>query len=181
MSVAGQKLVAAWGEEASAHHILSLLVENRPGVLNRVAGLIARRGYNIHSLAVAPTEDDRFSRITMVVDVASSPLPQMIKQLDKLVNVIEISELAPADAVAREVLLCTVTLTPEVRDELIALAGELDARIMDEDDEAITLSLAERPDILDTFEERLRPYGIRAIQRSGWVALPALGGRSAEA
>jgi acetolactate synthase-1/3 small subunit len=166
--------------EAQRHHILSVLVENRPGVLNRVAGLIARRGYNIHSLAVAPTEDERFSRITMVVDVVSSPLPQMIKQLDKLVNVIQISELAPADAVARELLLCTVRADGSARDEVVALAAEHDAAVLDEGDGALTISLDARPDQLDAFEERLRPYGIVFVQRSGWVALPVLG-RGADA
>ena len=90
------------------HHILSVLVENRAGVLTRVAGLFARRGFNIHSLAVAPTEDERFSRISMVVDVQSAPLEQMIRQLDKLINVIEIEELAPGAAVERELLLITL-------------------------------------------------------------------------
>ena len=91
------------------HHMLSVLVENKAGVLTRVAGLFARRGFNIHSLAVAPTDDERFSRIAMVVDVQSAPLEQMIKQLDKLINVIEISELSPGEAVSRELLLVTVS------------------------------------------------------------------------
>ena len=83
------------------HHILTVLVENKAGVLARVAGLFSRRGYNIFSLAVAPTEDDRFSRITIVVDVESAPLEQVVNQLDKLVNVVAISELAAASAVQR--------------------------------------------------------------------------------
>ncbi len=90
------------------HHILTVLVENRPGVLTRVAGLFARRGFNIFSLAVAPTEDERFSRITIVVDAESAPLEQIIKQLDKLINVVKIDELAPGEAVERELLLATV-------------------------------------------------------------------------
>ena len=87
------------GSEQIRHHILTVLVENKPGVLSRVAGLFARRGYNIFSLAVSPTEDDRFSRMTIVVDVESAPLEQIVKQLNKLIPVIKITELAPADAV----------------------------------------------------------------------------------
>jgi acetolactate synthase I/III small subunit len=96
----------------STHHTLTVLVENRPGVLARVAGLFARRGFNIFSLAVAPTNDDRFSRITVVVDVESALLDQVVKQLDKLVNVVEITELAPAESVQRELLLATVSASP---------------------------------------------------------------------
>ena len=90
------------------HHILSVLVENRPGVLARVASLFARRGYNIFSLAVAPTEDERFRRLTIVVDVESAPLEQIIKQLFKLIDVVKISELDPRRSVERELLLATV-------------------------------------------------------------------------
>jgi acetolactate synthase I/III small subunit len=158
------------------HHILSVLVENRPGVLTRVAGLFARRGYNIHSLAVAPTDDERFSRITMVVDVASRPLPQMIQQLDKLVNVLEISELAPSAAVEREVLLATVSAPPAVRPEIDQLVATFEARILDSDDEAVTLSVVGTPDQLDDAEVLLSPYGLKAVQRSGRVALPTLDG-----
>jgi acetolactate synthase I/III small subunit len=159
------------------HHILSVLVENRPGVLTRVAGLFARRGYNIHSLAVAPTDDERFSRITMVVDVASRPLPQMMQQLDKLVNVLEISELAPSAAVEREVLLATVLAPAGVRAEIDQLVATFEARVLDSDDEAVTLSVVGTPDQLDDAELLLSPYGLRAVQRSGRVALPSLGGQ----
>ena len=86
----------------TTEHILTVLVENKPGVLTRVSGLFARRGFNIVSLAVAPTDDERFSRITVVVDVESAPLEQIVKQLDKLVNVVKITELAPGDSVERE-------------------------------------------------------------------------------
>ena len=100
------------------HHVLSVLVENRAGVLARVAGLFARRGYNIFSLAVAPTDDDRFSRLTVVVDVESAPLEQIVRQLDKLVNVIAISELDPRQSVERELVLLTVRATPADRDRI---------------------------------------------------------------
>ena len=165
---------AATSRGAMRHHILSVLVENRPGVLNRVAGLFARRGFNIHSLAVAPTEDERFSRITMVVDVASSPLPQMIKQLDKLVNVIDIEELSPADAVERELLMVTVRAEPDVRGQVIELVGVFDGRILNVGADALTISLEGHPSKLDDFESLMRGYGIVAVQRTGRVALPKL-------
>ena len=95
------------------HHILSVLVENKFGVLSRVAGLFARRGFNIVSLAVSPTEDERFSRMTIVVDAESAPLEQITKQLNKLIPVIKIAELHPDEAVERELMLVTVKATPE--------------------------------------------------------------------
>src|SRR5436189_5122460 len=103
------------------HHTLSVLVENKSGVLSRVANLFARRGYNIFSLAVAPTDDERFSRITVVVDVESAPLEQITKQLFKLINVVKISELDPADSVVRELMLCTVKAEGGTRGQVIEL------------------------------------------------------------
>jgi acetolactate synthase-1/3 small subunit len=163
------------------HHILSVLVENKAGVLTRVAGLFARRGFNIHSLAVAPTDDVRFSRITMAVDVQSAPLDQMVKQLDKLVNVIEITELAPGQAVARELLLVMVRAEPETRGQVIELAGIFEARIVNVGHEAIMVSLEGAPDKLNDFENLVRPYGILAIQRTGEIALPRLQSAEPEA
>ena len=111
-------------EAAPRHHILSVLVENKAGVLARVAGLFSRRGFNIYSLAVAPTdEDEHFSRITIVVDVESAPLEQVIMQLDKLVNVVSIGELSPAEAVERELVLVTVAVGPTERSQVIQLVG----------------------------------------------------------
>ena len=106
------------------HHILSVLVENKAGVLSRVAGLFSRRGFNIYSLAVAPAdENEHFSRITIVVDVESAPLEQVIMQLDKLVNVVSIGELSPAEAVERELVLVTVAVGPTERSQVIQLVG----------------------------------------------------------
>jgi len=156
------------------HHILSVLVENKAGVLTRVAGLFARRGFNINSLAVAPTDDERFSRLTMVVDVESAPLEQMVKQLDKLINVIEITELGPGEAVARELLLVTICATPDVRGQVIELVQVFGGRIVSVGHEAIMVSLEGAPDKLDDFENLMRPYGLDAIQRSGRIALPRL-------
>jgi len=157
-----------------AHHTLVVTVENKAGVLARVAGLFARRGYNITSLAVAPTDDERFSRITIVVDAESSPIEQITKQLFKLVNVVKISELAPSKAVERELLLATVRAEPAVRSQILELAQIFEGRILAVGADSLTLSLDGTPSKVDDFEELLRPYGILELQRTGRVALPKL-------
>lgn len=159
---------------SAKHHIVTVLVENKPGVLTRVAGLFARRGFNIFSLAVAPTEDDRFSRITAVVDVESAPLEQIIKQLDKLINVVKIDELAPGEAVERELLLATVAARAEVRGQVIELVGVFEGRILSVGWDQLTVVLEGHPEKLDDFEGLLGNYGITALQRTGPVALPKL-------
>ncbi len=156
------------------HHVLSVLVENRAGVLARVSALFARRGYNIYSLAVAPTDDARLSRITVVVDVESAPLEQVVKQLNKLVNVIKISELDPRDSVERELMLVTVRAPAGTRSEIIELVGVFDGRIIDVGHDELAISLDEHPDRLDDLEQLLAPYGIIDLQRTGRVALPKL-------
>lgn len=156
------------------HHILSVLVQNRPGVLARVSGLFARRGYNIVSLAVAPTEDDHYSRITIVVDVDSAPLEQIVKQLFKLIDVVKISELDPRRSVERELLIATVRITSEARNQVVELANIFEAKILAVGVDALTVSLDGHPDKIDDFEELLRGYGIVELQRTGRVALPKL-------
>ena len=155
-------------------HSLSVLVENKSGVLLRVAGLFARRGYNIYSLAVAPTDDERFSRITIVVDVGSAPLEQIVKQLHKLINVIKITELDPRDSVERELLLATVRVGSDRRNEVIELVQIFEGRILAVAHDALTVSLDGAPAKIDDFEDLLRPYGITELQRTGRVALPKL-------
>ena len=156
------------------HHILSVTVENRAGVLARVAGLFSRRGYNIYSLAVAPTDDERFSRITIVVDVESTPLEQVTKQLFKLINVVKISELDPAEATERELLLATVRAEPASRGEVIELVQVFEGRIVDVGYDQLTVMVAGAPSKLDDFEDLMRSYGIIELQRTGRVALPKL-------
>src|SRR5580700_2534360 len=156
------------------HHIVSILVENKAGVLARVASLFARRGYNIFSLAVAPTDDDRLSRITIVVDVESSPLEQIIQQLDKLINVVSISELAPDEATERELILATVQADPAERAQVIQLVGVFEGQIVGVGHDQVTVMLAGPPQALDDFEELIRPYGITELQRTGRIALPKL-------
>jgi acetolactate synthase I/III small subunit len=156
------------------HHILSVLVQNRPGVLARVAGLFARRDFNIFSLAVAPAEEDGFSRITIVVDVESTPLEQITKQLFKLIEVVKISELDPRRSVERELLLVTVRATPDQRAQVVELVNIFEGKILAVGVEAITVSLDGTPDKLDDFEALLAGYGIVELQRTGRVALPKL-------
>jgi len=156
------------------HHVLSVLVENKAGVLARVAQLFARRGYNIYSLAVAPTDDPRFSRITVVVDVESAPLEQVTKQLNKLINVIKISELDPRDSVERELMLLTVKAEPAKRHQVIELADVFGGRVEDIGHDEVTISVSDAPARLDDLAELLGPYEIVSMQRTGRVALPKL-------
>ena len=159
---------------APTHHMLSVLVQNKPGVLARVASLFARRGYNIFSLAVAPTDDPEFSRISIVVDVESVPLEQIVKQLFKLIEVVRISELDPRRSVERELMVATVRVTPEQRGQVVELANIFEGKILSVGQDAIILSMDGSPEKLDDFSDLLRQYGIIESQRTGRVALPKL-------
>jgi len=159
---------------STRHHTLSVVVENKAGVLARVAGLFARRGFNIYSLAVAPTDDERFSRITIVVDVESAPLEQITKQLFKLINVVKISELDPEESVERELMLATVRAEPGTRGQVIELVQLFEGRIVDVGHDQLTVMLAGTPAQLDDLEELVRAYGIVELQRTGRVALAKL-------
>jgi acetolactate synthase-1/3 small subunit len=154
--------------------LLSVLVENKAGVLARVAGLFARRGFNIISLAVAPTEDERISRITLAVDAESTPLEQVTKQLFKLINVVKITELDPSQAVERELLLVTVDAPAALRSQIIELVDVFEARVLNVGHDAITISLEGHPTKVDDFAALLEPYGISELQRTGRIALPKL-------
>jgi acetolactate synthase-1/3 small subunit len=154
--------------------MLSVLVQNKPGVLARVASLFARRGYNIFSLAVAPTDDPEFSRISIVVDVESAPLEQIVKQLFKLIEVVRISELDPRKSVERELMVATVRVTPEHRGQVVELANIFEGKILSVGQDAIILSLDGSPEKLDDFSDLLRQYGIIESQRTGRVALSKL-------
>ena len=159
---------------AVRHHTLSVLVENKAGVLTRVAGLFARRGFNIYSLAVAPTDDERFSRLTIVVDVESKPLEQVTKQLFKLINVVQINELAPDESVERELALVTVRAESTIRSQVIELVQVFEGKIVDVGHDELTVMLAGPPSKIDDFEDLMRPFGIVELQRTGRVALPKL-------
>lgn len=158
-------------------HTLSVLVENKPGVLARIAGMFSRRGYNIHSLAVGPTEDQHISRLTIVVGTEAAKLEQVIKQLNKLINVLKIVELAPDDSVALETQLVKVSADAATRSQVIELADVFRAHVVDVDHEAITVEVTGTPDELERMITLLEPFGIREMVRSGTIAL-ARGARS---
>ena len=159
---------------AVLHHILTVTTENKPGVLSRVAGLFSRRGFNIVSLAVSPTDDDQVSRMTIVVNAESAPLEQIVKQLNKLVPVLKISEVGPGDGVERELMLVIVKAAAEGRSQITEVAAIFDAKIVDVGFDAMTVMLAGEPDRLDAFADLLRPFGIVELQRTGRIALPKL-------
>ncbi|MGC2486938.1 MAG: acetolactate synthase small subunit [Acidimicrobiales bacterium] len=158
------------------HHILSVLVENKAGVLARIAGLFARRGFNIYSLAVAPAEGHaRFSRVTIVVDAQSAPLEQIRGQLDKLINVVAITDLSPEEALERELLLATLPIDDATRDAVLEVTTENGASIVDVSADSVTVMLAGTPGACDALEKALEAFGDIALQRTGRVALPRLG------
>lgn len=152
-----------------------VLVENKAGVLARVADLFARRGFNIVSLAVAPTNDVRFSKITIVVDIQNVPIDQIVKQLFKLIHVVEIAELERGNAVERELLLATVSATSETRGQIIELVDIFEGKILAVSTDCLTVSLDGSPSKLDDFETLLEGYSILDLQRSGRIALPKIG------
>jgi len=152
-------------------HTLVVRVENKPGVLARVSGLFARRGFNIVSLAVAPTENELFSRLTIVVDVESAPLEQVVKQLDKLINVVEIQELAPTESVTRELILVTVRVEEGKEDQVMKNIESFEANILSIGPQRIMVSLSGDVDKVEKFETSLRDFGIIEVQRTGTIAL----------
>ena len=155
-------------------HTLVVHVENKAGVLARVAGLFARRGFNIESLAVAPTTDSAFSRITIVVDAESAPIDQVIKQLDKLINVVDITELTRDKAVLRELVLVSVYADAETRGQIMEIVRIFEARVLRVGQEKMIISLSGGPSRLDDLLALLEPFGIEDIQRTGAIALPQI-------
>jgi acetolactate synthase-1/3 small subunit len=152
-------------------HTLSVLVENKPGVLARVAGLFSRRGFNIESLAVGPTEHPDISRMTIVVGVDELPLEQVTKQLNKLINVIKIVELEPTSAVQRELLLVKVRADATVRSQVLETVQLFRAKVVDVSPEALTIEATGTGDKLDALLRMLEPYGLREMVQSGMVAI----------
>ena len=152
-------------------HTLSVLVEDKPGVLARVAGLFSRRGFNIESLAVGPTENSDISRMTIMVTVDELPLEQVTKQLNKLVNVIKIVELDPAIAVRRELLLIKVRADATVRSQVLETVELFRAKIVDVSPESLTIEATGTAEKLDALLRMLEPFGIREMVQSGMVAI----------
>ena len=161
-------------------HTLSVLVEDESGALSRIAGLFARRGFNIDSLAVGPAETDGQSRLTMVVEGDNHTLQQMTKQLDKLVNVLQVLDLSQRPAVERELMLLKVSATAGTRSAIFDLVQVFRAKVVDVADEALTLEVVGDPGKLVALERLLAPFGILEIARTGKVALERASGVNTE-
>ena len=152
-------------------HTLAILVENKPGVLTRVAGLFARRGFNIESLAVGLSEDARLSRVTIVIDGDEHPVDQVTKQLHKLINVIKIRDLEPDNAVSAELLLVKVAGEGDKSTEALQIAEIFKAKIVDVDRRALTLRVVGTNDKLEALLELLQPLGVLEVVRTGTIAM----------
>jgi len=152
-------------------HTLSVLVENKPGVLARIAGLFSRRGFNIHSLAVGPTEHPEVSRMTIVVEVDELPMEQVTKQLNKLVHVIKIVELEPETSVQRELLLVKVRADATVRSQVLETVQLFRAKVVDVASDTLTIEVTGNRDKLSAFLEVVEPFGVKELVQSGMVAL----------
>ena len=161
----------AEGGLTGRRHLLSLLVENRPGVLARIAGLFSRRGFNIDTLAVGPTEDPDISRVTLTVDGAVHPIDQVTKQLHKLVNVIKIRDMEPDQTIAREMALFRVQAAVENRADIMQFAEIFKARIVDVSRRTLTIEVTGTQDKIDSFERMIRPHGLIEMARTGEVAI----------
>ena len=160
-----------------SRHTLSVLVENKPGVLVRIAGLFSRRGFNIDSLAVGPTEHEEISRMTIVANCEEHPLEQVTKQLNKLINVLKIVELEQGQAVQRELLLIKVRADTESRSKVLETVQLFRAKVVDVALDAVTVEATGNRDKLDALIRVLEPFGIKELVQSGMVAV-GRGGRS---
>jgi acetolactate synthase-1/3 small subunit len=152
-------------------HTLSVLVENKPGVLARIASLFARRGFNIDSLAVGPTEYPEVSRMTIVVNVEDNPLEQVTKQLNKLINVLKIVELEPAASVSRELLLVKVKADPQSRTQVLEVVQLFRAKVIDVSSDAVTIEATGGTEKIDALLRVLEPFGVKELVQSGIVAM----------
>lgn len=157
--------------DAASKHILSVTVENKPGVLSRVTGMISRRGFNIESLTVAPTEDEGLSRMTIIVEADELGFEQITKQLHKLVSVFRISDLTEEDAVERELVLFKVQAAPDRRHEIIEIANVFRAKVVDVGKNTLTVEATGNEPKLDAMENLFRGYGIRQLTRTGKIAI----------
>jgi len=163
-----------------SEHTISVRLENKPGALARVSQLFSRRGYNIQSLAVGPTERRDISRLTLRVDCNEQSLEQIEKQMHKLVNVLRVTELRPDDSFERELALITVAVSPDRRGDLLALAQVAGAEVADIGRDAIAFQIVGRPEEVDAFEELVRPYGVRELARTGRIGLRRPGAKSSD-
>lgn len=165
------ELEAAHDLRTGRKHVLSILTENKPGVLTRIAGLFARRGFNIDTLTVGPTDDPAISRFTITVDGALHPIDQVTKQLHKLVNVLKIRDLEPGETVARELALFKVSVDGQQRAEVLQLAEIFRGHVVDVTRRAMIVEITGTPDKIEAFEQLVRPFGLIEMMRTGEIAI----------
>lgn len=151
------------------HHVISVTVENKPGVLARVSSMFARRNFNIHSLTVGPTEDPSRSRMTVVVD--GPDIEQIIKQLYKLVHTLKVTEHKPGEAIEREIMLVRVNADPDRRAEILEAATIFEAKAVDVGANTITFEIVGEPSRIADFFEMMKAYGIKSLVKSGRIAM----------
>ncbi|HLM50567.1 MAG TPA: acetolactate synthase small subunit [Solirubrobacteraceae bacterium] len=166
-----EELEAAGGIRSGRKHILSILVENKPGVLTRISGLFARRGFNIDTLAVGPTDDESVSRITLTLDGAVHPIDQVTKQLHKLVNVLKIRDLEPEETLARELALFKVSADGTSRAEVMQIVDIFRAKIVDVTKRSVVVEITGTHDKIEGFERMVRPFGLIEMARTGEIAI----------
>src|ERR671930_1478660 len=164
-------LEAAGGIHTGRKHTLSILVENKPGVLARIAGLFSRRGFNIETLAVGPTDDPSLSRITLTLDGALHPIDQVTKQLHKLVNVLKIRDLEPDETLARDLALFKVAADGAARGEVMQIVDIFRAKIVDVTKRSVVVEVTGTKDKIDAFEQMVRPFGLIEMARTGEIAI----------
>jgi acetolactate synthase-1/3 small subunit len=165
------ELDAVAGLRTGRKHILSILVENKPGVLTRIAGLFARRGFNIDTLAVGPTDDDSISRITLTLDGAVHPIDQVTKQLHKLVNVLKIRDLEPEETLARELALFKIATDGAARSEVMQICEIFRAKVVDVTKRSVVVEVTGTDDKIEAFESLVRPFGLIEMARTGEIAI----------
>jgi acetolactate synthase-1/3 small subunit len=165
------ELEAAGNLRTGRKHVLSILVENKPGVLTRITGLFARRGFNIDTLAVGPTDDEAFSRITLTLDGALHPIDQVTKQLHKLVNVLKIRDLEPDEALSRELALFKVSADGASRSEVMQICEIFRAKIVDVSKRSVVVEVTGTHDKIEAFEGLVRPFGLIEMARTGEIAI----------
>jgi acetolactate synthase-1/3 small subunit len=166
-----EELEASSGLRTGRKHILSILVENKPGVLTRVAGLFARRGFNIETLAVGPTDDPTLSRITLTLDGAMHPIDQVTKQLHKLINVIKIRDLEPQETVARELALFKIAADGASRGEVMQIVEIFRGKVIDVTRRSVIAEVTGTQDKIEAFERMVRPFGMVEMARTGEIAI----------
>ncbi len=166
-----EDLEATSGFRTGRKHILSILVENKPGVLTRVAGLFARRGFNIDTLVVGPTDDPTLSRITLTLDGAMHPIDQVTKQLHKLVNVLKIRDLEPDETIARELAVFKISADGPARQEIMQFVEIFDARVIDVTKRSIIVEVVGDAETVSRFDRLVRPFGLIEMAQTGEIAI----------